>query len=179
MAPIVFAHTEWLLAYFLPLISVKGHHTALREQAANMNGNRYRGIVWNSPACITAWRGSCSPHIRRYTQARGAHVLELWEKVLLSSASLHPQATGGCSPFHTCRTWQRVSAIAKKSIKRSETGSSSYWTRGDWTYYAFLVPEVASSTLLVGMGDSGGSLHPHLSWTSIHLPLERWTEGLH
>lgn len=66
-------------------------------------------MVWNSPPCITARRGLRLPvHTYALTQRNRIHrtVLEPLEKLLLSSTSWHPQATGGYSISYICRDRQ-------------------------------------------------------------------------
>lgn len=68
MAPIVFPHAAALRADFFPSFNIRQRSpAALERPAANMNGDQYRGMVWNSPHCITAQREVRHPGTYKHT----------------------------------------------------------------------------------------------------------------
>lgn len=124
MAPVVFPYTGWLLAYFLPLISVKGPQLPSGNQQPIWmvtDTGAWSEIVHH---VLQPGEGHAARHTQRYTWARedssqrSTRIRAVGE-VLIPSASLYPQATGGCSSFHTGRKWQRASTAALISVKRT------------------------------------------------------------
>lgn len=108
MAPIVFPHTGWLLAYFLPLIRVKGLQLPSGNQQPILlvtDTGAWSEIVHH---VLQPGEGQQPRHTQRYTRAgedskERSICIRATGEVLISLASLHPQATGGCSSFHTSR----------------------------------------------------------------------------